>query len=294
MTESSAGDAGEKVVGVIGLGAMGGGMARALHDRGFSVVGFDLDGARLAEAAGAGVLPAADVADLCRRADIALVSVAGQSHLLAVAAAIASAGRSGLLVVDASTVDPKTSAEARARLEAASCRLLCAAASGSSEFARAGRLSLFCSGSDADYRDAGPVLDGIAGSHSLVGEGEVARTAKLIVNLVLIGTLELAAEALALAEAGGLSRADAMDLLGASVVDSPFLRYKRGALVDADYEPTAALSLARKDLGLIAAAAAEADLDLPVCNAVDSVYEIAERLGLGDRDFAAVAEAIGR
>jgi 3-hydroxyisobutyrate dehydrogenase-like beta-hydroxyacid dehydrogenase len=226
--------------------------------------------------------------------DIALVSVAAQSQLLDVAAAIASAEHEDLLVVDTSTVDPQTSAEARARLEEGSCRLLCAPVSGSTALARTGKLSAFCSGSEADYHSAGPVLDEIAGSHSFVGEGEVARTAKLIINLVVAGTLELLAEALALGEAGGLSRADAMDILGSSVIDSPFLRYKRAALVDADYEPTAALNLARKDLSLIAAAASKVDLELPVTDAVARVYETAAQLGLGDRDFAAVAEAIGR
>ena len=252
-----------ETVGIIGLGAIGGGMARALVGRDVDVVGFDLDDDRLSAAADAGVHASVNIPDLCRRTRIVLVSVVAPAQLLAVATSVAEAGTPGLLVVDTSTVDPHTSAQARARLAAGGCRLPCAPVSGSAELARAGKLSAFCSGAPDDYRAAEPILDRIAASHRLIGDLEVARVAKLVINLVVLGTLELTAEALVLAEAQGLSRATAMDLIGSSVVDSAFLRYKTKALVEADYEPSATVSLVRKDLGLIASAAAEVGLDLP-------------------------------
>ncbi|HEY5332124.1 MAG TPA: NAD-binding protein, partial [Solirubrobacterales bacterium] len=155
-----------------------------------------------------------------------------------------------------------------------------------------GGLTAFCSGSEEDYGRAAPLLDAIAAKATLVGPAEEARVVKLIVNLVVIGTMELVAESLALGEAFGIGRRAALGLLRESVIGSPFLDYKAEALAAADYSPTASLGLVRKDLGLIRRVAAERGVELPATAVVDATYARGEELGFRDSDFASVVEVL--
>src|SRR4051794_12773833 len=103
----------EKIVGVIGLGIMGGAMARNLRDAGWQVLGFDTDAARRAELAADGIAVQADAVAVARGAPVLIPSLPKPVALHATAAALAGAGLPPRIVVEASTfaIADKLSAE---------------------------------------------------------------------------------------------------------------------------------------------------------------------------------------
>jgi len=114
---------------------------------------------------------------------------------------------------------------------------------------------------------------------------------KLAVNAVIFGLNEALAEALVLAEAAGIERERAYDVLAASAVGAPYVGYKRAAFLEPDATPVAfALDLAAKDLRLIAALADEVGVSMPQAIANLDAIRAASAGGHGDRDFSTVAQ----
>jgi 3-hydroxyisobutyrate dehydrogenase/2-hydroxy-3-oxopropionate reductase len=114
---------------------------------------------------------------------------------------------------------------------------------------------------------------------------------KLAVNTVIFGLNEALAEGLVLAEAAGIPRDRAYDVLAVSAVGAPFVGYKRAAFLEPATAPVGfALDLAAKDLRLIADLAAELGVPIPQAATNLAVILAAAGSGGGERDFARVAE----
>ena len=114
---------------------------------------------------------------------------------------------------------------------------------------------------------------------------------KLAVNAVIFGLNGALAEGLVLAEAAGIDRAHAYDVLAASAVGAPYVGYKRAAFLEPDSTPVAfALELAAKDLRLIEAFADELGVPVPQARTNLAVIGDASSGGNDGRDFSAVAD----
>ena len=124
-----------------------------------------------------------------------------------------------------------------------------------------------------------------------VGESGAGAAAKLIANLALFGTLVMLGEALALADALGVSRDAAFDVLAATPLAAQVKR-RRAAIEAAEYERRFSLELARKDTELITESAEAARLQLPAAAAARNWFLAAEAEGLGQRDYTAVLARI--
>jgi 3-hydroxyisobutyrate dehydrogenase-like beta-hydroxyacid dehydrogenase len=283
-------------VGVVGTGRMGSAMARALAAAGNDLVLWN----RTPEAAHALASSLADRAQaLDRPADVATAADVTISMLADGAAVDAAYGgpdgliagaHSGSVLVDASTVPPATLVLHAARARAAGAGILDAPVSGSVSLAEAGKLTLMVGGEAADLERARPVLDALAATIFHLGPLGSGAAMKLAVNTVIFGLNEAVAEALVLAEAAGVPRELAYDVLAASAAGAPFVGYKRAAFLDPDATPTAfALDLAAKDLRLIADLARTVGVPLPQAAVDLEVIEAATRRHGGDRDFSSVA-----
>jgi len=113
---------------------------------------------------------------------------------------------------------------------------------------------------------------------------------KLAVNTVIFGLNEALAEGLVLAEAAGVDRAQAYDVISAGAPGAPYVGYKRAAFLDPDGTPTAfALSLADKDLRLITSLAEELGVRLPQARTTLEVIRAAQAGGDPEADFSSVA-----
>ena len=255
-------------VGVIGVGAMGLGIARSLVRGGFTTLGRDVDAARETLARASGVRLAASAAELGRQAEVAIVVVvdAGQiEQVLDGADGLLAALRPGKLVLLCSTIAPGDAQNFAARIGRTGALVLDAPISGGPARAEAGTMSIMLAGSQEALASAEPVLAAIAGKRFVIGErhGDAAR-AKLVNNLMAGINLMAGAEALALAQRLGLDPRAMFELIRASSGQSWIFEDRMARALADDYEPRAAAHVLTKDLTLANEAAREAGVDLPL------------------------------
>jgi 3-hydroxyisobutyrate dehydrogenase-like beta-hydroxyacid dehydrogenase len=281
-------------VGLLGTGRMGSAMARAIRAAGFDLVVWNRtpDGARrLADELGATV--AERPADVAAAVEVSISMLADGAAVDAVYGGpdgLAAGARAGTVLVDCSTVPPAALRAHADAIRATGAGVLDAPVSGSVALAESGKLTLMVGGDPADLERARPVLDAIGATVFHLGPLGSGAAMKLAVNTVIFGLNEALAEGLVLAEAAGIDRGAAYDVLAASAVGAPYVGYKRAAFLEPEATPVAfALDLAAKDLRLIDELATSVGLDLPQAEANLAVIEATAAGRGGDRDFASVA-----
>jgi 3-hydroxyisobutyrate dehydrogenase/2-hydroxy-3-oxopropionate reductase len=273
-------------VAFIGVGAMGGRMARRLLDAGHELTVWNRTESKASPLLEAGAASAATPAEAAGRAEVVITMVADQAALKAV-----SEGPEGIAaaqpttVVEMSTVGPAAVTELRALLPH-ELGLLDAPVLGSISEAEAGTLQIFVGGDEALFDRVRPLLAEL-GSPAHVGALGAGAAAKLVANSTLLGTLALLGEALALAEALGLTREATWEVLAGTPLAEQAQR-RRAAVESGDYPLRFALALARKDGDLVAEAAAAAGVELPLGGATRDWFADAEAAGWGERDYSAV------
>lgn len=279
-------------VGVIGLGAMGSRMARRLVDARHDLHVWNRSPGKADELVAAGASEADSPAGAARGVDVVIVMVADPPALREVTDGpdgIAAGVGGETTVVNMSTVGPAAVDRLAAALPSRT-PLLDAPVLGSLTEVESGSLTIFVGGDEADLARVEPVLR-VLGSPLHVGGLGAGSAAKLVANFTLFGVLGVVGESLAAADALGLSREAAYEILAATPV-APQAERRRPAIEADDYPPRFKLSLARKDIELLASAVPGGDLR--VFEAARSWLVDAERAGRSDQDYAAVlAEIIG-
>lgn len=283
---------GELTVGVIGLGGMGSRMARRLLAGGHDVIAWNRSRAKLLPLAELGARAAATPADAASQADVIITMVAGPAALREVTEGprgIAAGAGGSLTVIEMSTVGPAAVLRLGSFLPAAT-GLVDAPVVGSLAEAESGRLVILAGGPAPLVDRVEPVLS-VLGATVRVGGPGCGAAAKLVANAALINTLGALGEALALAQALGLSRESAYRVLAATPLAAQAQR-RRAALDSGQYPPRFPLGLAHKDARLITEAARAARADLRVTAAAGSWLADAESAGAGGQDYTAVLDTI--
>jgi 3-hydroxyisobutyrate dehydrogenase-like beta-hydroxyacid dehydrogenase len=275
-------------VGLIGLGNMGEAIAERLLDAGYELLIYNRTAAKAETLADRGAHVARDISDLVARVDVVLTSLADDEALEAVAAGVVAAARPGIVLVDMSTVSAAASARVASRAEEASIGYLRAPVSGNPTVVRAGNLSFIVSGAQETFERVEPVIRAIGPTVHVVGDGEQARIVKLAINAMIAGLAQLMSEALVLGEAGGVSRAALLEVMGSSAVGAPFVKYKTDALLREDFSATFTTALMEKDIDLVLDAADEAGVELPLAREMKEHLRAAIDAGYGDDDFIAL------
>jgi 3-hydroxyisobutyrate dehydrogenase-like beta-hydroxyacid dehydrogenase len=278
---------------VLGVGKMGLPMATHLRRSGHSVTVDDPQPARLELALAAGLGIARGATGIAV-AQAVFSSLPDDAALLVVAGEVARHARPGTLYVDTSTVSPEASARAAQACAAAGVRHLRATVSGNNHMAEAAQLTVMASGPRDAYDELLPLLRLLGPSQFWLGEGEQARLMKLVVNLLIVQTSAMLAEALALGQGGGLAWDDLWQVLAASAVASPILKAKAGPLARRDFAPTFTVEQMVKDLRLILDAAAAAHVPVPQTAATLQLMQACIAHGEGGEDYAAVIKAVER
>lgn len=284
-------------VGILGTGRMGSAMARAVHAAGHDLVLWNRSAesaAALATELGSRAIVADRPCDVAAAAVVSISMLADGPAVDAVFGGpdgLLAGARPGTVLVDASTVPPATIRGHAAAARAAGAGILDAPVSGSVALAATGKLTLMVGGEAGDLERARPVLDALAATIFHLGPLGSGAAMKLAVNTVIFGLNQALAEGLVLAEAAGVARATAYDVLTASAAGAPYVGYKRAAFLDPAGTPVAfALDLAAKDLGLIADLAAAVGARMPQADVDLQVIRAAAVAHGGDRDFSTVAD----
>jgi 3-hydroxyisobutyrate dehydrogenase-like beta-hydroxyacid dehydrogenase len=278
-------------VGVVGLGAMGGRIARRLADAGHELVVWNRDPAKAEPLVEAGAIAAATPADVARRVEAVITMVADPRALVDVTeggeGVVAGLGE-GATLIQMSTVGPDSTSRLAALLPEEA--LLDSPVLGSVSEVESGTLNVFVGGAPEPVERWLPLLSTL-GTVVHLGPVGAGTAAKLVANTTLVGVIGILGEALAVAEALGLSRDAAFEVLGKTALASQAER-RRPAVETGEYPPRFALYLARKDADLILEAAAKSGIELRLTTAADEWLADAENAGLGDEDYSAVLARI--
>ena len=286
-------------VGWLGLGAMGAPMAARAARAGHVVRGYDVVPGRAASLAGDGVRPADTVAAAVGGADLVVIMVAtpGQVEeaLFAPAGAAGSLAADSIVVVMA-TVGPEAVISVAERLAAGGVAVVDAPVSGGTARAASGDLLIMVSGPQGPVERAQPVLSALARSAPVVGSSPGDGQRMKLVNQLLCGVhIAAAAEALAFAEALGLTAADCWQVLREGAAASFMLDDRGARMVEAQFEPArSALDIFVKDMGLVDVAAGQAGAAAPLAAAARRLYLRGHDLGLGRLDDSALIEVLRR
>ncbi|GAB3595356.1 NAD(P)-dependent oxidoreductase [Microbacterium tumbae] len=280
-----------KRIAFAGLGAIGLPMAGSIARAGFDVLGIEPveQGRARAAAAGIRTVPSMDEAG---QVDIVVVMVATAEQVGQVvdAAGSAGVGRDACWII-MSTIGPDAVRAAAGRIEALGGTVVDAPVSGGIARAEEGELSLFVSGRAEDVEAVADVLAAMGAARVVgdaVGDGQSVK----VVNQHLCAVhIVAAAEALALAGRLGLDPAFVLDVVGGGAAAS-FMLGDRGPrmLQGEEAEVRSRIGIFVKDTGLVADAAAEAGIELPVLAAVRERYLRADAAGLSARDDSSVIE----
>jgi 3-hydroxyisobutyrate dehydrogenase-like beta-hydroxyacid dehydrogenase len=276
------------IVGLIGLGNMGTAFAERLLDGGFDLVVSNRTPGRSDALEARGARVAATPEELAAQVDVVLTSLADDDAFEAVATRVVEAARPGTVLVDSSTVSPDASARVAALADEASVAYLRAPVSGNPSVVRAGNLSFVVSGAPETLTEIEPVLLAIGPTIHHVGTDEQARIVKLALNLMVAVLAQSMSEALVLGEAGGVSRAALLEVMGSSAVGAPFVKYKTEPLLRDDFSATFTTGLMEKDIDLVLAAAEESGVELPLAREMKDHLHAAVEAGFADDDFIAL------
>jgi 3-hydroxyisobutyrate dehydrogenase-like beta-hydroxyacid dehydrogenase len=190
------------------------------------------------------------------------------------------------MVVECSSISLEGSAELRKTLSAKGVEYLAAPVSGNAKVIKAGKLTFVVSGPKPAYEKAKPYLDMMGVGSSYVGEGELARIAKICHNVMLGVVIQNLCEITILAQKAGMPRHAFLDFLNKSVMGSMFTRYKTPALVNLDFHVTFTPKLLRKDLDLGLDAGRELEVPMPLTSLTRDLLQQMIGQGMTEQDFS--------
>jgi len=283
----------DKTVGIVGLGIMGSAIARNLVERGWKVIGYDIDAAKRAELAAAGVVIADDVGHLAHEAEIIMTSLPSPAAAEEVAHAIGASGQPSRIVVELSTLKIADKLRFEEILAKAGHIALDCPLSGTGAQAKTRDLVVYASGDSAAIsRCASVFADFAKQSADLGGYGNGSRMKFIANHLVAIHNVA-SAEALVLAERAGLDLKVVVDMVGPGAGGSRMFQMRAPMMVEGVYEPaTMKVSTWKKDMAIIAEFADDVGCATPLFTLTQPVYTQAMAMGLGDQDTASVFEVL--
>ena len=294
MSTAAESQTAERRVGMIGLGNMGGRMARRMVDHGFTLFGYDTRPG-LAEAAGA--TPAASLAELVGAVDVVCMSLP-DSHviepLVLGEAGVLAGARPGQVVVDLSSAAPGSTVRIHERLAEQDVVYIDAGISGGASGAEKGTLTIMAGGSPEVLEQISWVFEPIAAKVFWMGGSGAGHTTKLLNNFLNGVSLAATAEVMVAARKAGLDLTRVLEVINASSGVNYATLNRFPHIVKGDYlEGGLTGSLMTKDIALYVDRVSE--LGVPCLNAAGplATFGLANNLGYSEQISNRVVDAIG-
>lgn len=284
-------------LGYIGLGTMGGRVAKRLLAAGHSVIGYDLIKSKADWLLKAGMKWGDSPREVAEKADVTFSMVTNTNAVLALTGGpdgVLAGLTPGKIYVDMSTISPAVSRDIAKQVAAKGAFMLDSPVSGSVETLEAGKLTLMVGGDEATFEKVKPILLDIGPKATYVGDNGLAVTMKIATNLSL-GTQMLAfCEALLLAEKSGIKREVAAEVLLNSVIASPMLKYRGPFVLKMPDEAWFNVNMMQKDLNLALELGRQVDVPLPTTAVTNEILTAARGMGFVEEDYAVIFKVLAQ
>ena len=283
----------DKTVGIVGLGIMGGAIARNLVARGWRVIGFDTDPSKCAELAEANIVIVESVAHVVKNVPIVMTSLPTPAAVESVAKAIADSGESPRIVIELSTLTLADKLRFEAILKKAGHIALDCPLSGTGAQAKLRDLIVYASGDSAAIAKCLPLFADFGKQSADLGAYGNGSRMKFVANHLVAIHNVATAEAMILAERAGLDPKLVVEMVGPGAGGSRMFQMRAPMMVEGKYEPaTMKVSTWKKDMAIIAEFAGDVGVETPMFTLTQPVYAQAMTMGLGDQDTASVFEVL--
>ena len=284
-------------VGFVGLGVMGGGIARRLLDAGHDLAGWNRTAEKAAPLVEDGMAWCDSPRAVAERSDVVLSMVTNVAALHAVTdgpdGILAGLAR-GKVYVDMSTVSPAASLALAERVREVGAEMLDAPVSGSVATLEQGKLSVMVGGDEATFARVEPILREVGPTVTRVGDNGQAVLVKIAHNLQLAVQMLAFSEGVLLAEKGGVPREVAVDVFTSSAIASPMVKYRGPFVLEQPDEAWFDVNMMQKDMLYALEAGRDLDVPLPTTAVTNEYLTAARALGLEQLDFAALFEVLAQ
>ena len=284
-------------IGFIGLGVMGSRIVKRLLDAGHSVTGYNRTKSKAQWLLDAGMKWGDSPQAVAKAVDVVFTMVSNTSALEAVTGGsdgLLAGLRPGAIFVDMSTVSPEVTRSLAAQVASKGAQMLDAPVSGSVTTLEEGKLSIMVGGDPASFERVQPILRDIGPKVTRVGGNGLAVSMKIATNLNLAVQMLAFSEAVLLAEKSGIARETAVEVLLNSVIASPMLKYRGPLVLGMPDEAWFDMNMMQKDLFLALEMGKQFQVPLPTTAVTNQMLTAARGMGLAEKDFAAVFEALAR
>jgi 4-hydroxybutyrate dehydrogenase / sulfolactaldehyde 3-reductase len=283
-------------IGFIGLGTMGGPMAANVLRRGFKVFGYDVDGSACKKLEAVGMATCASPAEAARQAEIVVTMLPTEVEVEAAClgpGGVVEGARPGLLLVEMSTIDPDASRSIAGRLRERGIDMIDAPVARGSKEAELGKLLIFVGGTEQQLERARALLECMGEIILHIGPQGQALVAKLVNNLLGLGTLAVVAEAFAIGRQGGVSLETMIKVATSTAATNGYVASVLQKKVwRGDTSPGFKIDLAHKDIGLALNWANRARLPVPMAALIRERYSQARAQGWGGEDCTAIVNLV--
>ena len=275
--------------GLIGLGAMGSGMAKSLRRAGHDLHVFDVRPGAAEAFAQEGGHACTSLAELGARCDVVVSVVVNAAQTESVLAELLPALKPGSVFVMCSTVDPNVSIDFETRLAEKGILYVDAPISGGAAKAASGEMTMMTAARPEAYAIADPVLDAMAAKVYRLGDKAGAGSKVKVINQLLAGVhIAAAAEAMALGLREGVDAAALYEVITHSAGNSWMFENRMAHVLAADYTPLSAVDIFVKDLGLVLDMARASKFPLPLSSTAHQMFMQASTAGFAKEDDSAV------
>ena len=284
-------------LGYVGLGTMGGRMAKRLLDAGHTVTGYNRTKSKAQWLIDKGLQWAESPRAVAEASDVTFSMVTNTNALLDIAEGpegVLAGLSAGKTYVDMSTVSPAFSRDLSARVKALGAAMLDAPVSGSVVTLEEGKLSIMVGGEAAAFEKVRPLLLDIGPKVTHVGANGLAVTMKIATNLSLAVQMLAFSEGVLIAEKSGIKRETAVEVLTNSVIASPMVKYRGPFVLGMPEEAWFNVNMMQKDMNLALELGRQLDVPLPTTAITNEYLTAARGLGLEQEDFAVVFEVLAR
>jgi len=276
-------------VGVIGLGAMGTGMARNLAKAGFLSGVYNRTSIKADDLANQLAITAySTISDLAADVELIISCVSADADLLEVVNAIANSSNSKLIVIDTSTVSRQTAQQAAILLAEQRISFLDAPVSGGVEGANKGTLAMMVGGDINLLDQVRPVLEAISARIMHLGEHGAGQACKAVNQIMAAGINQAVCEALAFADAQNLDLAKVIEVVSSGAAGNWFLQHRGHTMSQDSFNPGFKLALHHKDLLICQQMAQQAEIHSPLTDTTLADYAQLIQQGHGNEDISAL------